>query len=130
MGKSFITKPKPKQDGSYWPCKKDPSHIPKVGQDIYMQNIGTDEAKNWIACYDLDCFILQGGTKPEANSGGYKKAKTPEETFSWRKALSDKAWEYAVSVAVNFVLDGTLDNTTRQQKRIDIAIAIYRGIMS
>ena len=129
MGKSFLTKPKPKQDGSYWGCKKC-QKVPTANQDIYMQNIGDDINKNWIACTDLECFISQGGNKPEANySGGYKKAKTPEETFSWRKALSDKAWDEAWNKSKDVALDGALDSVIRAQKRIDIAIAIYRGIM-
>jgi hypothetical protein len=90
---SFITKPKPKQDGTFWSCKKC-NKTPIVGQDIYMENLGTKESPTWIACLDLECFIAQGGHKPDPNSKPFK-AKTPKELFEYRKELSNFAFDYA-----------------------------------
>lgn len=123
MGKSFLTKPKPKSDGSYWACRKC-QKTPTANQDLYMQNIGTDEEKVWIACTDLECFIAQGGTKPEAGSASnFKKGKTPEEMFSYRKELSEKCFTYAKRVSSE---DGTF--STPDEKR-RLFLSIYEALM-
>jgi len=93
---SFITKAKAKTDGSFWPCKKC-GKAPVAGQDIFMQNIGDDTNKNWIACFDLECFKSQGGSEPVKKEG--RKTMSPEELFDYRKKLIDLSFEYAKKVA-------------------------------
>src|SRR5207245_3577943 len=90
---SFITKPKPKNDGTFWACKKC-GKVPFKDTDIYMENIGTKEIPAWIACLDLNCFISQGGRKPDPNAKSFK-AKSPEELFNYRKSLSELEIVYA-----------------------------------
>lgn len=68
--------------------------MPQASQDLYMQNIGDEQNKNWIACIDLDCFISQGGTKPAPKEAGQKRM-TPEQLFNYKKEVAEKAWEWA-----------------------------------
>lgn len=108
---SFITKAKPKSDGTFWACKKC-QRVPQASQDLYMQNIGDDQNKNWIACIDLDCFISQGGTKPAPKQEGGRKKWTPEELFNYRKTLSDLTWEYANKKASDMIPIPVAPNAT------------------
>ena len=98
---SFKTKPKAKSDGSFWACKKC-NKVPTAETDIYMENLGTKESPQWVACQDLECFKAQGGHEPSANSG-FKKGKTPTELYEYRKELSEKCWAYAEQKAEQVV---------------------------
>lgn len=92
---SFVTKPKPKQDGTFWPCRKC-KKIPKDATvDIYMENLGTKDQPNWISCEDMECFLSQGGHKPEPKSSSGRQSKTPEQLVEYRIAMSESAWKYA-----------------------------------
>ncbi len=116
---SFITKPKPKNDGTFWSCKKC-NKTPIVGQDIYMENLHTKESPVWVACLDLDCFISQGGHKPDPNAKAFK-SKTPQELFEYRKELSIFAIDYAKEKAQHVI--GSL--STEEKFTL-----YYRGIMN
>jgi len=88
MPNSFVGKAKP-YNGQMTPCKAC-QKVPNEGDDFYLQNMGTTEDKKWISCSDLECFIKQGGTKPEPKSaGGYSKkpSRTPTERIEESKTV-------------------------------------------
>lgn len=68
-------------------------HDIAVGQDNFFEKIND----KWIRCADLECFKRQGGTYDPQTQG--RKAKTPEEFFSYRKAFFELCWSYAKTKA-------------------------------
>lgn len=84
------------------------THDIAVGQDNYYEKIND----KWIRCTDLECFKKQGGTYDPQAASGTRKAKTPEELFSYRKAFFELCWSYAKMRAREEIPDPKLHDIT------------------
>lgn len=103
------------------PCKKC-QKVAIEGQEIFMQNLGTKEQPSWIACQNIECFISQGGSKPDSNKKTWtaKKVKTDTERLQTTK-LSDPIWLEAEAF-----VKGRFPNLSEVDFRI-LTSTIYKG---
>lgn len=98
MGEPFKSKVKAK-DGKVYACIVC-NVTPKEGDELFMQNIGTEQAPNWLASPHEECFKkLQADpslkNKNKSSGGGQRVAKTPAQVVEYRIAMSEPAWKYA-----------------------------------
>lgn len=102
----FETTVKPDQFGKIRPCRLC-NKVGTTGQKLYMENIGTDEAKRWIACIDLECFEKQ---KADPDSISKKTPFTPkssrlstDELLLRSKAFMDFVPHAAIEIAEKII---------------------------
>lgn len=119
MGKGFITSAR---ENSY-PCSKC-GKKPTVGQDLFMQNLGTEEAKNWIACTDQVCFESQGGDKGVIKSKG-KYSRTVEQRTEDVKVMINATWPVCFQYAVTFLKERAADSNFKDT--MIFAEVLYKG---
>ena len=93
------------------------THDIAVGQDNYYEKLND----KWIRCTDLECFKKQGGTY-DSNFKPGPKAKTPEELFKYRQALSEFAYAYAKAKAKEEIPDPMPVTTTASVSMYESAL--------
>lgn len=119
MGNSFIAKVE-LYNGAIQSCPVCQA-TGKIGDPIYVQNIGDETNKNWVRCIDKDCFVKQGGTLPDGKKQFYgKKSRTAEERLA-------EALQYVpIFLRESDAIANQTEGLTPTEKRIQSSV-IFKG---
>lgn len=103
----FETTVRPDQFGKIRPCRLC-NKVGTIGQKLYMENIGTEENKRWIACIELECFEKQKANPdaiPKKTSQFTPKSSrlTTDELLLRSKAFLEFAPQAAIELAEKII---------------------------
>lgn len=121
MGKGFVASAR---ENSY-ACAKC-GNKPTAGADLFMQNLGTEENKQWISCTKQECFESQGGDKGLVK--GFKKGKvmrTQEQKTDDAKTMLNVLFPMCFLTSESFLNTHT-QNPSFQDKLI-LAEVLWKG---